>query len=192
MTLVSSVRLPLLALASVCLATTPLLAQDAPAWTLQAEESTLQFVASLQGAPVNGTFERFDAAIALDPAVPETGAVTITVDITSATTDNAQANAAIATADWFAAETFGQAVFQSDAISGADGAYVAEGTLTIRDQAVPVSVPFTLTVEGDRAAAVGSLTLDRTAFGIGQGSFAGPEPVAHEVEVTFAIQATAG
>ncbi len=191
MTLASSARLPLLALAA-CLATTPLLAQDAPVWTLQTEGSTLQFVASLQGTAVNGTFERFDGAIALDPAAPETGAVTITVDIRSATTDNAQANAAIATADWLAAETFGQAVFQSDAISGADGTYVAEGTLTIRDQTVPVSLPFTLTVEGERAAAAGSLTLDRTTFGIGQGSFAGPEPVAHEVEVTFAIQATAG
>ena len=149
-------------------------------------------MATLQGAPVNGTFESFDAAITLDPAAPEAGNVTITVDIASVRSDSDQANGAMTGADWFAADSFGQAVFQSTSISGADGAYVAEGTLTIRDQSVPVSLPFTLAVDGDAATANGALTVDRTAFGVGQGSFAGPDPVAHEVEVVFDIAAVKG
>lgn len=174
--------------AAALLAAAPALAQT---WTLQPGASTLGFVAQLQGVPVNGTFERFDAAITLDPAAPQAGSVSITVDIASARTDNDQANQAIATADWFAADQFGQAVFASDSITGADGQYVAEGTLTIRDQAQPVTLPFTLNVEGTEARAAGTLQLDRTAFGIGQGAWAGPSPVAHEVEVSFDIAATA-
>ena len=179
-------------LAAVALASGPVVAQDATPWTVQPDASTLGFTAELQGAPVEGRFERFDAAIALDPANPETGSVTITVDIASVRSSNAQADGAIRGADWFAADSFGQAVFQSDAITGADGAYVAEGTLTIRDESVPVSLPFTLAVDGDTAQADGTLTLDRTAFGVGQGSWAAPQPVAHEVDVTFSVSATRG
>ena len=170
----------------------PAAAQDAPRWTLQPEASTLGFTASLQGAPVEGRFGRFEADIALDPAAPETGAITITVDITSATSQNPQASGAMLSPDWLAADSFGQAVFRSDAITGADGSYVAEGTLTIRDQTVPVSLPFTLAVDGDTAEAEGTITLDRTSFGVGQGSWAAAEPVAHEVEVSFDLAATKG
>ena len=167
-------------------------AQDAPRWTVQPEASTLGFTAQLQGAPVEGRFARFDADIALDPAAPEAGTIAITVDIASATSQNAQASGAMLTPDWLAADSFAQAVFRSDAITGADGSYLAEGTLTIRDQTVPVSLPFTLEVDGDMAQAQGTITLDRTSFGVGQGEWAKADLVAHEVEVTFDLAATKG
>ena len=168
----------------------PAAAQDAPRWTVDPAASTLGFTALLQGAAVESRFARFDADIALDPASPEAGAITITVDIASATSENPQASGAMLSPDWLAADSFGQAVFRSDSITGADGSYVAEGTLTIRDQTVPVSLPFTLAVDGDTAEAEGTITLDRTSFGVGQGSWAKAEPVAHEVEVSFDITAS--
>lgn len=188
-------RTPAAAFAAAALAAAALAAPaSAQTWTAVADASRLGFVADLQGSPVTGAFERFDAAITLDPEAPEAGAIVITVDVSSVVTDNDQANAAVASADWFAADAFGQAVFASETIVGEDvgetgGAYVAQGVLTIRDAAVPVSLPFTLTVTGETATATGALTLDRTAFGIGQGAWAAPQPVAHEVAVTFEIVA---
>ena len=51
-------------------------------------------------------------------------------------------------------------------------------------------MPFKLALDGNRAHMTGKATLDRTAFGVGQGEWAAPTPVAHEVTVSVDLTAT--
>ena len=91
-------------------------------------------------------------------------------------------------ADFFNAENFPTAVFQAD-INLTDTGYVADGTLTIKDQSVPISLPFDLTLDGDTAQMNGSTTLDRRNFGIGQ-SVTDAATLAFDVAITITLIAT--
>ena len=69
-------------------------------------------------------------------------------------------------ADFFAADTYPTAQFTGDIQHGVDG-FEAVGTLTIKDHAVPLTLPFQLAVQGDAAEMRADMTLDRRTFGIG-------------------------
>ena len=54
-----------------------------------------------------------------------------------------------------------------------------------------VSLPFTLTIDGNRAHAVGELVINRIDFGVGQGQWASDNPVSYDVAITVDIVAEA-
>ena len=53
---------------------------------------------------------------------------------------------------------------------GAGDAYTAQGTLTLKGRAIPIALPFTLTINGDRATMRGRARIDRTRANLGQES----------------------
>ena len=69
--------------------------------------------------------------------------------------------------------------------------YRADGTLTLRGVSKSVPMNFTLDINGDKARAKGSATIDRTSFGVGQGDYASTAEIAGPVAVSFDFQATA-
>ncbi|MDE2488790.1 MAG: YceI family protein [Alphaproteobacteria bacterium] len=67
--------------------------------------------------------------------------------------------------------------------------YLAHGVLQLRGVSRPQELAFRLAIDGDKARANGSATLDRTAFGVGQGDFAATDQIPGKVSVTFALTA---
>ena len=63
------------------------------------------------------------------------------------------------------------------------------GDLTIRDQSVPVEMPFELQIDGDTAQATGGLSVDRRNFGIGS---EGTDSLGATVDIQFTLTATRG
>ena len=55
----------------------------------------------------------------------------------------------------------------SEDILPAEPGYLALGTLTLRGESRPVNLPFSLSIDGNRATMTGQTTLDRRDFGIG-------------------------
>lgn len=174
----------------------PLAAPDAAtvtasAWTV--EEGTLGIAVSQLGAQVEGGFSDWAAAIAFDEA-PDAeglhGEVEVRVAIGSLTLGSVTTQAL--GAEFFDVEAFPHAVFSAPIrsapeVSGAD--YVAEGTLALRGAEVPVTLPFTLALEGDRATMAGTATVDRRAFDIGE-AYADAGTLGFEVEIAVALTAT--
>ena len=164
----------------------PALEQVASEW--QVDEGSIGLVVTQFGSEVEGSFADWTAAISFDADAQsgKAGEVTTTVSVPSlalgSVTDQAMG------ADFFNAESFPTAVFQAD-INLTDAGYVADGTLTIKDQSIPISLPFDLTLDGDTARMSGSTTLDRRAFGIGQ-SVTDAATLAFEVAVNIALVAT--
>jgi polyisoprenoid-binding protein YceI len=178
-------------LAVVYLVFVTLPAAAAPAsWTVDKGASHLGFTAAMSGQPFSGNFGRWNAQIVFDPNNLGASHVTATIDMASAKTDDQTRDEALPTEDWFAVNVFPRATFVSHeiAVVGPDR-YVAQGDLTIRNVTRPVSLPFTLVIEEDTAKMSGSLSLDRRAFGVGQGQFKGGDTVALEVQVNVAITA---
>ena len=131
------------------------------------------------GSPVSGEFSEWTAAISFDDAAPigPAGTVEVVVAIPSLTLGTVTSQAM--GADYFDSATFPTATFTAE-IERLENSYAATGTLTIRDQSVPVTLPFTLGLEGDIATMKGNLSLDRLDFGIGQG-------LADESSLAFAV-----
>ncbi len=144
--------------------TGPELAEVASEWIVT--DGTLAITVTQLGSAVQGSFGDWTAAISFDPdGTGVLGNVTTTVAITSLTLGSVT-NQAMG-ADFFNAETFPTATFQAD-ITAAETDYVANGTLTIKDNTIPVALPFTLDIADDTATMTGQLALDRRDFGIGQ------------------------
>lgn len=133
-------------------------------WTV--EEGTLALSIRQMGSAVEGRFTDWTAEISFadDPGQDRNGAVRVEVVIASlslgAVTGQAMG------ADFFDAATHPRAVFEAD-ILRAGGGFVADGTLTLKGNTVPVRLPFDLVITDDVAQMVGELSLDRRDFGIG-------------------------
>jgi polyisoprenoid-binding protein YceI len=166
----------------------PALAAD---WTVDLPKSHLGFSGVQNGAPFQGSFGKWTAEIAFDPAHPEAGHAKVTIDLASARTGDTQRDGALPQAEWFDVKAFPQASFEATGFVAKGGdAYEAPGKLTIRGIGKDVVLPFTLAVTGDKAAAKGHLSLVRTGFGIGQGVWATGEWVALDVGVDVDLVAT--
>ncbi|MEB8388671.1 cytochrome b/b6 domain-containing protein [Rhodobacteraceae bacterium KMM 6894] len=157
----------------------------------QVQDGTLQITISQMGADVTGRFADWTAGITYGETADATGkhgAVAVTINIGSLTlgsvTDQAMGP------DYFDASTWPTAEFDADLINAEQG-LIADGTLRIRDQSVPVQMPVTLQIEGDTATASGRLTVDRRDFQIGQGT-TDPDSLGFAVLIDWQLTATRG
>ena len=163
--------------------------RDIPIWAISAK-STLHFHTTWSGASIDGGFRRFEGEIAFDPDRLDRSHVAIRVDTASVFSGEDQRDETMKSDDWFSTATFATATFKADRFrrTGTDH-YLASGTLTIKGVTLPISLPFTLKVKGDKAAMQGTATVDRTAYKIGLGDYAGTDEIPAGVRVDVAIDA---
>jgi cytochrome b561/polyisoprenoid-binding protein YceI len=159
-------------------------------WAI-ATGSTLRFRTSYAGEAINGGFGRFDGTITFSPDQLERSRVDIRIDAASAFSGDDQRDETLKSADFFSVASFATATFKASRFRNLGGSrFVAEGTLALKGVTLPVSVPFTLTIKGDKARMRGTATVDRTAYKIGEGDFAGTSDIPAAVTVSIAIEAT--
>lgn len=153
----------------------------------QVSTGTLGFTVKQMGADVQGTLPDWRAEITFDETATNGthGRVTVEIDPTTLTlgsvTDQARGP------EFFDVATHKTALFEAEILPAATG-YEAKGTLTLRGQSQPVTLPFTLTITGDTATMQGSTTLDRRSFGMGAG-YADESSVGFPVQVTVSLTA---
>ncbi|MDP4006441.1 YceI family protein [Methylobacterium sp. NEAU K] len=161
-------------------------------WAVDPARSTITFSGVQLGAPFSGRFERFEARVDFDAAKPESGHATVLVDLGSARTGDVQRDAALPQKDWFDVTSARHARFEAVRfVDTGRGDYEAVGDLTIRGVRRPLTLPFHLSFDRDRAHATGHVGLVRTDFGVGQGAWTSGQWVALEVGVDIDVVATA-
>jgi len=175
----------------LCLAALlPLLAaaQSPPAAKLLPAQSEIVFTSRQMGVPVEGRFRKFDAQVAFDPRQPETGRVTLTVDLASVAMGAAESEAEVAKPGWFDTKAFPQASFQSSAIKAVGGGrFEMSGKFTLKGQSRDLTVPVTLAQAGGTSIASGSFVVKRLDFRIGDGDWSDTSLVANDVQVRFKL-----
>ncbi|WP_405403138.1 cytochrome b/b6 domain-containing protein [Paracoccus sp. Ld10] len=164
-------------------ATAAPLEQAASEW--QVTDGQLGFAVRQMGSTVTGSFADWTAAIAFDPDAG-TGQVTVTINMDSVTigtvTDQAKG------ADFFDVATHPTAVFEGTIRPDGEG-YVAEGPLKLRDQQMPVTLPFDLTITDGVAQMQGQAVIDRRDWQVGAG-YADESTVGFQVDLTVTLTAT--
>jgi polyisoprenoid-binding protein YceI len=162
----------------------------ASSWAVVPAQSSLGFGAKWNGADVDGRFPKFTASIVFDPAKLADARVDAIIDLSAATTNDKTVNGSLPGSDWFDVKKAPTARFQAASFTQVKpGQYVAKGTLTMRGLSIPVSLPFTLAINGNTAVMTGQTVLDRRSFKIGMESDAEGAWVGFPVPVKVKITA---
>ena len=165
-------------------------------WTLPAAaqqkligaQSEIAFTSKQMGVPVDGKFKKFDAQVAFDPKKPETAKISFAIDLASVSLGAAESEAEVVKPDWFSTKLFPQATFASTGVKAVGaGKFEVTGKLTIKGVSRDVLVPVALTQTGANTAAVGSFTMKRLDFKIGDGDWGDTSLVANDVQVKFKL-----
>lgn len=155
---------------------------------LIAAQSEIAFTSKQMGVPVDGKFKKFDAQVAFDPKKPETAKISFAIDLASVSLGAAESEAEVVKPDWFSTKLFPQATFASTGVKAVGaGKFEVTGKLTIKGVSRDVLVPVALTQTGANTAAIGSFTMKRLDFKIGDGDWGDTSLVANDVQVKFKL-----
>lgn len=166
----------------------------APSWTLDAAQSAIGwsfiYTENNQQQRFNGRFAQWSADIAFDPANLAASTVAVRISTASASDGVPLHDGTLRSTGWFNVAAHPQAEFRTSRIVHIEGAsYRADGELTLRGTTLPLALPFTLRIEGERAVMDGRVTLDRRAYGVGNGADADTD-VSTAVDVIVHVEAT--
>ena len=160
-------------------------------WTVDYATSRLGFAVQWSGEQFSAEFRRWNADIDFDPADLAHARVSVTIDLSSETSDEPDFDSGLKGAQGFETSRFPAARFVAKAFTAKSAnAYETTGTLSIRGVTRDVTLPFTLAISGRTAHMKGTTRVVRTDFGVGQGDWAAPTPVARDVTVTVDVTAT--
>jgi polyisoprenoid-binding protein YceI len=165
-------------------------APAAPVWSVDKEASRLTFRGVMDGIPFDGVFRDWDAQIAFDPKNLKASRATITVNTGSALTGQPIKDQALPNSEWLSTTRFPTATLVTrQIVQTGPGRYLATVDVRIRGIAWRTTVPFVVSIGRDSGRMQSTLTLDRRTFGIGEGPFKSPPPVAPAVQVTMRMVA---
>jgi polyisoprenoid-binding protein YceI len=148
-------------------------------------------VSNLGVNTVYGRFGQYTGQIDFNPQAPEQSKVHVVIQAASINTENAKRDKHLQTADFFDVTKFPELTFESQTIEHKGNDYLMTGSLTIKGQTHPVTIPFTFTTETSNGKtslhAQGKTEINRHDFGIDYGNnFA----VGKMISIHLAVAAT--
>ncbi len=163
-----------------------------PAWRVDTRASSIGFAFGYDDGETSSRFEgrftRWRADIRFDPNdLPGSSAV-VTIETASATDGVAMHDRALPGPEWFDAAAHPNAVFRSTNFRRDGDGYVADGELTIRGRTRDYQLPFSLTINGDRAVMTSTSQLDRRDFDIGKDTDA-DDIISREIDLAIRVEA---
>lgn len=170
-------------------APTALAPAEPSVWSVS-QGSTLGFTTTWGGQAIEGRFDRWTADIRFSPDALDKSKVSVSIDLASAVSGDSQRDESLRGGDWFDTANHAKATFTASKFekTGTDR-YIAHGQLTLRGVSRPARLPFRLQIEGDKARVSGVTSLDRTAFGVGQGEWTKTDQIPADVKVSVNLTA---
>lgn len=154
------------------------------------EKSSIAFVTKQMGVAVDGSFKRFKATLAFDPAKPQSATAQFDIDTASIDAGGAEANDEAKGKNWFAVQQYPTASFKATSVKAlGPNKFEVHGPLTIRGKSKEVVAPVSFKQDGANGVFDGALTIKRLEFGLGQGMWADTDTVGDEVQIKFHIVA---
>jgi polyisoprenoid-binding protein YceI len=157
----------------------------------QVQDGTLKITVTQMGSDVTGAFSDWSAQIQYSDEADENGKHgEVSVEIATGSLSLGSVTNQATGPGYLASEAHPVAEFSADLMRQNNG-LIAVGDLVIREQSVPVEMPFTLTIEGNTAQASGGLQVDRRDFNMGT-DVTDEGSLAFSVGISFELSATRG
>ncbi|MEO0620448.1 MAG: cytochrome b/b6 domain-containing protein [Pseudomonadota bacterium] len=162
---------------------------DGMIWVVDQEASSIGFEGALNGEKFTGTFPQWAADIRFDPDALDAAKADVRVDLRAIETPTKLHADTLAGPEWFDSAKQPRATVTVSEIKQDGDGYTGNAEITIKDKTVSVPFPFTLTITGERAEMVGSATLERKAFDLGQASDPGGQWITPTIDVSVRVTA---
>lgn len=159
----------------------PVLAKD---WSVISKESSIFFSGQQSDVEFEGQFKTFSADITFDTDQLETSSILVTIDTRSAGTGDKVYDSTLPQKGWLNVGEFPVATYRAASFEKSGTDYIAHGELTLLGVTKDVDLPFTLSINGERAEANGTATLKRLDYGIGKEADPEGEWVLDTIKVT--------
>lgn len=160
-------------------------------WNVDHGKSKLGFSVQWSGEAFVAVFKSWKADIAFDPSDLAHSKAVVTIDLGSEGSNSPDNDDGLKGPEGFAAGQFPSAKFETTGFASKGGnAYAATGRLTLHGVTRPLTLPFTLTIDGDSAHMTGRAVVSRIDFGLGSGEWASDKVIAHAVTITIDLTAT--
>ncbi|MBS0386289.1 MAG: YceI family protein [Proteobacteria bacterium] len=137
----------------------------------------------------NGAFGQWRADIRFDPNDLAHSSAVVVIQTGSAHDGVDIHDRGLPTAEWFDAAAHPTAEFRTTSIRRSGAGYEAAGQLTIKGHVQPVTLPFTLSIDGDHARMAGHLSISRRDFDIGVHSDAN-DMISQNVTISVRVEAS--
>lgn len=163
----------------------------AASWKIDPAKSSVTFNISVAGQKVEGRVQSFSGTVQFEPKAPEEALASVTFELATITVGNADGDAALKEKEWFDVSAHPNGTYEAKGaeLLPEDGGYQFQGELTLRGKSMPVTLPFTLAIDGDKAEATAQTTIKRKDFGIGNDANTGPITVGDDVVISIKIVA---
>jgi polyisoprenoid-binding protein YceI len=140
------------------------------------------------GVTADGEFKTFSGDISFDPAKPDAGKATLSIDLSTVDAGSAEANDALKGKDWFDIAHFPKATFTSTSIQAAGaGKFQASGPFVLKGKSANLVIPFTSRADAGGFWLEGTVPISRTAYKVGDGEWSDTGTVADTVQVHFKL-----
>lgn len=147
---------------------TPQSAAQGEKYSINSQNSRIEFVASKVTGSHNGSFKDFSGVIDY-AGQPEKSRVNITIDMSSVRTDEDQLTQHLKTPDFFDVAKFPQATFASTEIkAGGDkgASHTVTGNFQLHGITKSITFPATISATGDAVNVESTFAINRKDFGI--------------------------
>ncbi len=160
-------------------------AQAAPAIYAQVQPGAqVAFQATQMGVTMKGHFGTVHAQVHFAPQDLQASSVQVSVDAASVDAGSSQTNQLLLGPDWLDAKADPQARFVSTRWSSAGpGRYWVDGSFTVRGATHPLRALVSTHAQGKDLVMDADFKLQRTAWGLGSGSWADTSVVAADIPV---------
>jgi polyisoprenoid-binding protein YceI len=150
-------------------------------------QSTVSFQIKNLGFNTHGTFGGLQADINFDPAKPEAGSISATIDANTINTDNDMRDRHLKEDTYFDVVKYPKISLKSISLKHKGGNnYDGQFSLTIKDKTQTVDIPFTYVESGNSAEFKGVLKIKRTDFNVGTSSMV----MSNDVQVDIDVKTT--
>lgn len=181
--------------AKISLMQTPLIAAimlglmgaTAHAAPIDASKSTVTSTGKQLGVAVTGTFKKMSGDIRFNPAQLAQSSAKVDILVASYDMGMPEYNKNLLTPEWFDAAKYPKATFRSTSIKGSGSQFTVSGQFGLKGKVQNVSFPVTVKTVGATQVFDGTLTVKRTAFGVGSGDWADTSVVADDVDIKFHV-----
>ncbi len=162
------------------------------AWRVDTRASSIGFAFDYDDGETSSRFEgrftRWRADIRFDPENLAASSAVVTIETASATDGVVMHDRALPGPEWFDAAAHPNAVFRATRFRRSGSGYVAEGELSIRGRTRDYELPFSLTIEGDRAVMTSTSQVDRRDYDIGKDTDA-DDMISRDIDLTIRVEA---
>jgi len=154
------------------------------------DKSQVVFVSKQMGVPVEGRFPVFTLNLAFDPKRLAAARAKLEIDLRKVDAGYREANQELVGKDWFDAQRYPLARFESSSLRKLDGdRYELQGRLFMKGREAALTLPVRIRTDAQGARLEGNFVLKRLQWDIGRGPWGDVGVVADDVEIRFSLLA---